>query len=196
MVYGQDLAMDHFAALQLEFRRYRALIERSIAQLDPADLHRSLGEGGNSIAILVQHLAGNLNSRFTDFLIADGEKPWRTRDAEFEAPADEPAEELLAAFNRAWDVVERALDECRAAGDGVLDRDVSIRGVALTVREAWNRSLAHFAYHTGQIVLLARTFVGEPDWESLSIPRGGSAAYAARPDREKGLDGAPDVGSA
>ena len=176
------------AAIRGEYLRYRRLAELAAAQVGDEDLVRRPGPGGNSIAIVMGHLSGNLRSRFTDFLTSDGEKPWRERDREFEDPGMDRAT-LLAAWSDSWGIVERALDEVDAQGPSALERAITIRAQPLSVLEALCRSLAHVAYHTGQIVLLARTIVGD-DWRSLSIPRGGSAAYAANPTRERGPDAA------
>jgi len=167
-------------SILFEYRRYKSLVERAIAQVEDADLYRVLGEDGNSIAILIQHLSGNLKSRFTHFLTEDGEKPWRHRDREFEETQQDRAE-LLLQWNAAWEIV---LGEVGALTDADLSKTVHIRGVDLTVSDALHRSLAHAAYHVGQIVLLARVFVG-PAWESLSIPRGKSEEYNQNPVYEK-----------
>lgn len=179
--------MDALAPIRTEYHRYRRLVELAVEQVDDAALARRLDADGNSIAILLAHLAGNLRSRFTDFLTSDGEKPWRRRDAEFEPPAAARTA-LLAQWHEAWRVVDAALDAVAAAGEAALARTVTIRQQPLTVLEALARSVAHVAYHAGQVVLLARAFAG-PAWRSLSIPRGGSAAYAADPTRERGPDG-------
>lgn len=176
------------AAIRSEYRRYRRLVELAVEQLVEADLHRCLAADGNSVAMLIGHLTGNLQSRFTDFLSSDGEKPWRQRDREFEDPGLQRAQ-LLTAWDTAWGTVERALDEVEAAGPDGLEHNVCIRAQPLSVIEALQRSLAHVAYHAGQIVLLARSFAGQR-WRSLSIPRGGSTAYTANPLRERGPDAA------
>lgn len=152
-----------------EFRRYRALIDGALAQLSDAAINVAPMEGGNSVAMLLAHLAGNLKSRFTDFLTTDGEKTWRDRDGEFASTAYDRT--TIEAESRAgWGVLEATLESLT---DADFTREVTIRGVALTVDEALARSLVHVAYHAGQIVLLAQMQVGE-DWKSLSIPRSGS----------------------
>lgn len=162
-----------------EYRRYRALGEKAIAQVPDDALHRPPAPDSNSIAIIVRHVSGNLRSRFTDFLTSDGEKPWRNRDAEFE---ERPATraELVEMWNTAFGL---AVDQLSALDDDHLARTVRIRGAELTVHEALCRSVAHTAMHTGQVVLLARMFAGDA-WKTLSIPRGQSAAYNARPEGE------------
>lgn len=175
-------------SIRTEYSRYRRMVELALDQVADADLDRRVpgDDVGNTIAVTVGHLTGNLKSRFTDFLTTDGEKPWRQRDREFESPGLD-RDELLQQWAEAWSTVEAALDEVAAAGPNAFARVVTIRQVELTVADALLRSVAHVAYHTGQIVMMARAFAGER-WRTLSIPKGGSAAYAANPDKEKGPD--------
>jgi hypothetical protein len=168
------------AAVRSEYLRYRRLAELAIEQVGDAELHATLGPDENSIAVLLAHLAGNLRSRFTDFLTSDGEKPWRDRDGEFE-PRPAGRGELIERWDEAWAVLLAELD---ALDELDLAREVRIRGQPLTVAAALARSLAHASYHVGQIVLLARHHAG-PRWRSLSIPRGESLRYGANPDRER-----------
>lgn len=155
-----------------EFEHSKKLAERAIAQLDEDLLFRRPAPGANSVAILMRHIAGNLASRFTDFLTTDGEKPWRDREGEFaDPPADRAA--LLAEWEEGWCVLFDVLEELRA---GDLVRTVTIRGEPHTVIRALDRQVAHYGYHVGQIVLLARLLRGDA-WEWLSVPPGGSAAY-------------------
>jgi hypothetical protein len=163
-----------------EYRRYRLLGEGALAQVDDDALNHVPSPDGNSIAMIVRHLSGNFASRFTDFLTEDGEKPWRDRDAEFEV-RDYTRAEVDELWARGWGVLEASLGEL---DDAKLGETVRIRGQSLTVHEALARSLAHAAYHVGQIVLLAR-ITATGDWRSLSIPRGKSAEYNLNPDREK-----------
>jgi hypothetical protein len=166
-------------AIEGEYGRYKSLAEAAVEQLSDDQLQIGLA-GGNSVAIIVQHIAGNLKSRFTDFLTTDGEKPWRDRESEFTKPStDRPT--LLAQWEDGWQSVIAAL---AVLVDGDLDRTVAIRGVPLSVAQALQRSLAHTAYHVGQIVLVARGIRGA-DWRYLSIPPGQSAKYNANPTREK-----------
>ncbi len=178
--------MDALASIRTEYQRYRRQVELALEQVVDADLHRTIDPDGNSIAVLLRHLGGNLRSRFTDFLGSDGEKPWRSRDHEF-ATLPATRAELLAQWNEGWHAVAQALDAVAAAGPDVFARNVMIRQQPLTVIDALLRSVAHTASHAGQIVLLARTFAGAK-WQSLSIPKGGSAAYATNPTREKSPD--------
>lgn len=179
--------MSTVAAIRTEYNRYRHLAELALDQTADADLTRRLDADGNSLAILFAHLSGNLRSRFTDFLRSDGEKPWRQRDREFDERAGDRAA-LLRDWQQAFAVLEAALGEVEAGGEATLQQRVTIRGQPLTVTEALLRSVAHLANHVGQIVLLARTFAGGR-WRSLSIPRGGSDAYARAPTRERGPHG-------
>ncbi len=165
--------------IEAEFVRYRLLGERAMRQLQPDEL-LARTEQGNSIAIIVWHVSGNLESKFTDLLTTDGEKPWRNRDSEFEARDVSPAE-LAEKWERGWGVLFDALAELT---DDDLAAPVTIRGVPFRVDEALLRSLAHLAYHVGQIVLLAKSFRGD-GWEYLSIPPGQSEAYNANPVLEK-----------
>ena len=163
-----------------EFVRYKALAEAAIAQLDEPQLAQQPGAGGNSIATICWHVAGNLASRFTDFLTSDGEKPWRRRDDEF-LPRSVTRAELLAKWEGGWDVLLTTLS---ALDDARLGETVTIRGMALRVDEALHRSLAHAAYHVGQIVLVAKTLRGD-DWRSLSIPLGKSDVVNANPSMQR-----------
>lgn len=165
--------------IEAEFVRYRLLGERAMRQVQPDELH-ARSEDGNSIAIIVWHVSGNLESKFTDLLTTDGEKPWRNRDSEFE-PRDASPAEVAEKWERGWRVLFGALAELT---DDDLAAPVAIRGVPFRVDEALLRSLAHLAYHVGQIVLLAKSFRGD-GWEYLSIPPGQSEAYNANPVLEK-----------
>lgn len=171
---------DVIASIETEFRRYKGLGDGAIQQLTDDELSRAGSEGGNSVAVLVWHLSGNFASRFTDFLTTDGEKPWRRRDEEFDERRV-TREELLAKWNGGWAVLQSAL---AALDDSHLNHAVLVRGVEFTVHEALHRSLAHFSYHVGQMVFLAKSFRGE-SWKTLSIARGASEAYNANPTRER-----------
>jgi len=171
---------DIIGSIEGEYRRYRALGEGAMAQLSDDELARTAGEGGNSIATLIAHLSGNLVSRFTDFLSADGEKPWRDRDQEFLVRPLSRAD-LVETWEKGWHVLFRALVEL---DDARLHDTVTIRGVPHTVHEALHRSLAHASYHVGQMVFLAKALRGG-DWRTLSVPPGGSAEYNRHPTREK-----------
>jgi len=167
-------AMSTILSLRKLFAYYQELGTKAIAQVPDADLVRVLAPEGNSVSLLVKHLAGNMRSRFTDFLTSDGEKPWRDREGEFEGPHATRAA-LMGDWNSGWTCLFAVLD---ALSDADLERIVLIRNEGHSVQEALHRQLAHYAYHVGQIVLLARTFAGA-EWTSLSIPRGGSQAFNA-----------------
>jgi hypothetical protein len=159
-------------SIESEYKRYKALADAAIAQVTDEELVAAAPGGGNSIEMMVRHIAGNLQSRFTDFRTSDGEKPWRNRDEEFEAAAlDRRA--LLEAWETGWKALFGAVSEL---GDGDLAETVTIRRQPLRIDEALHRSLAHAAYHVGQIVFLAKAMRGNA-WRCLSIPRGMSEAF-------------------
>jgi hypothetical protein len=147
-------------------RYYKKLGEGAIAQVTDEQLTAVLDREMNSIAIIVKHISGNMRSRWTDFLTSDGEKPNRNRDMEFEA-APETREALMALWDEGWACFQGALE---ALTDADLTRTVTIRGEAHSVMQAINRQLAHYPYHIGQIVLLAKHFQSDR-WRSLSVPR-------------------------
>jgi Protein of unknown function (DUF1572) len=165
------------------FRNYKKLGERAIDQTSDDDLHRLIDADANSIALVVKHIAGNLRSRFTDFLTADGEKPDRNRDTEFEMPACASRGEMIAWWETGWSAALSALDALRPED---FDRTIYIRGEGLLVLEALNRSVTHTAYHVGQIVFLAKHFAGAR-WQSLSIPKGQSAQAMKGDFKSKGI---------
>jgi hypothetical protein len=160
-----------------ELRRLKALADKAMAQVDDDGFFAALGQDENSIALVVKHMAGNLRSRFRDFLTSDGEKPDRNRDAEFETAPTDTRAALLAAWEEGWQIL---FDALAPLGEADLTRVVTIRGEPLSVFQAVGRQLTHYAYHVGQIVLLARHWAG-PEWSSLSIPRGKSADFNRRP---------------
>jgi len=156
------------------FRMYRSLGEQAMAQVpSDADFGTMLDPDSNSIAVIVQHLAGNLRSRYRDFLTTDGEKADRDRDGEFEAPGSVTRADVLRIWEDGWAVAFAALSALTPAD---LDKTVTIRGEAFLVVEALNRSVTHTAYHVGQIVYLARHFTSG-HWTTLSIPKGKSAEF-------------------
>jgi len=170
------MTVDDFRAAYLRdiartYRNYKALGERAIAQVTDDDLHKVLDPESNSIAIIARHLAGNLISRFTDFLTTDGEKPSRNRDAEFEMPEFVSRAQVLESWEAGWAAALTAID---ALTPGDLDQTIFIRAEPFLVVESLNRLATHAAYHVGQIVFLAKHFAG-PKWTSLSIPKNQSA---------------------
>jgi hypothetical protein len=163
--------MTHFTTSCLEeslarFRDYKKLAEGAMAQATDEQLFAALDPEANSIAIIVKHMAGNMRSRWTDFLSSDGEKPDRHRDTEFEDPP-QTREALMALWQAGWDCVFHALEPLSEAD---LGRSVTIRGEAHSVMQAISRQIAHYACHVGQIVLLAKHYQ-HSQWRSLSIPR-------------------------
>jgi hypothetical protein len=157
------------------FRQYKGLADRAMAQVTDEQLFLALGAEENSIAIVVKHIAGNMRSRWTDFLTTDGEKLERNRDREFEQPAATRAD-LLEDWERGWAALLGALE---SLSDADLGRTVRIRGEAHSVMQAINRQVAHYAMHVGQIVLLAKHHAGAT-WHTLSVPRGKSAEFNRR----------------
>lgn len=171
---------DIIQSIRDEFVRYKELAERAMQQLPEADLSKPGPNGGSSIATICWHISGNLQSRFTDFLESDGEKPWRAREEEF-LPRTVTRDELLAKWAVGWDVLLQTL---ATLDDGHLRRTVTIRAQPLRVDEALHRLLAHASYHVGQIVYLAKAMRGS-QWTYLSIPPAGTTAYNQAPDRER-----------
>src|SRR3954451_12370147 len=154
------------------FHYYKKLAERAMDQVTDDQLFALLDDESNSIAVIVKHMAGNMRSRWTDFLTSDGEKPDRDRDSEFTDPPD-TREALLAAWEQGWSLVFQALEPL---SDDDLGRTVTIRGEAHSVMQAVNRQVAHYANHVGQIVLLAKHFAGA-NWHSLTIPKNRSGEF-------------------
>lgn len=155
------------------FNNYRALAEKSFAQLSDDKQYQYVPDAeSNSIAIIIKHIAGNMISRWTDFLTTDGEKATRNRDAEF-IKGQESKEALIAFWNNGWKVF---MDTLHSLIEEDLLKMVTIRGEDLTVAQALNRQTAHYAYHVGQIVFLAK-HIKNTDWNSLSIPKNKSAEH-------------------
>ncbi len=164
--------MSTIETIAKRFISYRELGEKAINQLDDKQIHWKHNENDNTIYIIVKHLHGNMLSRFTDFLVSDGEKPWRKRDDEFE---DDQADKnrLFTLWNDGWNCLIHTLDTLT---DQDLQKIIVIRGEKLTVMDALIRQVAHYASHVGQIVYIAKTIKGS-DWQNLSVPRGGSGKY-------------------
>jgi len=157
------------------FRYYKGLVERALEQLSDEQLLTVLDGEANSIAVIVKHMTGNMRSRFTDFLTSDGEKASRDRDAEFEDPPL-TREALMALWEEGWRCVFSALEPL--SGED-LRRTITIRGEAHSVMQAIHRQVAHYAYHCGQVVLLAKHFKSG-EWKTLSIPRRQSGEFNRR----------------
>jgi uncharacterized damage-inducible protein DinB len=168
-----DAAAHYLQDMTVQFRKLKDLADKAITQLPDEELFASTGDESNSIAIVMRHVAGNLRSRFTDFLTTDGEKPDRKRDGEFEMPPGTSRETLAADWEAGFARLETALAQLTPAD---LLREVAIRGERHTVVQALNRALAHLGYHVGQIVGFARQHRGA-NWRTLSIPRGQSDSF-------------------
>lgn len=165
--YGKE-----FAAA---FAYNKRLAEQAAAQLNDEQLHAALDEQSNSVAVVMKHVAGNLRSRWTDFLSSDGEKPWRDRDAEFvDSFADR--QELMDCWEAGWSAVFASLDSLKNSD---FDKLITIRGEKLSVPLAIGRSLSHTGYHVGQIVMISRTLAGDA-WQTLTIARGQSQQHNTR----------------
>ena len=154
------------------FAYYKSLGENAMAQTNDESLFWTPDEKSNSIAVIIKHLHGNMLSRWTDFLTTDGEKPWRNRDNEFEEAKD-TKDHLMNLWNEGWACLFNAL---QSLNEDDLQKIVYIRNMGQTAEDAIMRQLAHYAYHVGQIVYLAR-LTNKGDWKSLSIPKGGSISY-------------------
>lgn len=162
------------------FKEYKSLGEKTFDQLDDEAVHVQPNEASNSIAVIIQHLHGNMLSRWTNFLTEDGEKIWRQRDDEFE-PHSFSKQELLDKWNEGWKVF---LDTLESLTPGDLSKTITIRSQPLNVVDAINRQLAHYSYHVGQIVYLGR-WIKNGDWKSLSIPKGGSNAFNEKMEQSR-----------
>ena len=163
----------YLADIRRTYRNYRAIAEGAIAQVSDAGLTTTLDADGNSIEVVMHHVAGTLRSRFARFLTQAGETPERDRDGEFEPRQEMDRVSLMAEWHAAWDMVLGELDSLTPHD---LERTVHIRGEAFAVVEALQRSVTHTAYHVGQIVLLAKHLAGAT-WISLSIPKGQAARF-------------------
>jgi uncharacterized damage-inducible protein DinB len=157
------------ADLRHEFRRHKDLADRAMAHLDDQDLFRRPAAHVNPVALIVKHLAGNLASRWTDFLASDGDKPSRDRDGEFLLTEQDTRANLLAAWERGWKAL---FDTLESLGEADLDKPVKIRGETHSARQALLRGLSHAAYHTGQILYLVRLWRPDSPW--LTVPPGQS----------------------
>jgi Protein of unknown function (DUF1572) len=157
------------------FRAYKKLAENAIAQIKDDEFFVTLDAEANSIALIMKHIAGNLMSRWTDFLTSDGEKPDRNRDMEFVIESGNSKEALLAYWDRGWQTLFSALEPLKPND---FEKTVKIRGEEHSIVQAINRQLTHYSYHIGQIVFLAKHFRSE-EWKSLSVPRNRSAEFNA-----------------
>jgi Protein of unknown function (DUF1572) len=168
-----DAAVHYLEEGRRQMRGHKRLAEGAMAQLKDEELFITLDPESNSVAVIVKHMAGNMRSRFTDFLTSDGEKPDRFRDQEFELNPSTTRAELMKRWEDGWAQVFAAIESLKP--EDVM-RTVTIRGEPHTVLQAVNRQIAHYAYHTGQIVFLSK-HIRSIGWKTLSIPRGKSENY-------------------
>lgn len=164
--------MSYLKSALRQFQYYKLLGEKAMLQLEDEQLFFQPNEDTNSIAIIIQHLWGNMMSRWTDFKTTDGEKPWRFRDAEFEIHKMDKAE-LMQKWNEGWDCLFAAIDSTIEEELGDI---IYIRNEGHTIMEAFNRQIAHYSYHVGQIVFMAK-LLSKNEWQSLSIPRNKSNEF-------------------
>jgi hypothetical protein len=163
---------DSLAVLHL----WKSLADKALAQVKNDEFHRKLDAESNSIAVIVKHMAGNMRSRWHDFLTSDGEKPDRHRDTEFEMPEELSRQQVIELWERGWKYVFDALGSLT---DADLNRTVYIRGEPHSVMQAINRQVAHYANHIGQIIFLAKHFRSS-EWKAVTIPRGKSEEFLRR----------------
>jgi Protein of unknown function (DUF1572) len=168
-----DVAAHYLEEAARQLRGHKRMGEGAIAQLSDEELFHCIDAESNSVAIVVKHIAGNMRSRFTDFLTADGEKPNRHRDTEFILDSDTTRADVINCWEQGWKTVFDALGSLRPED---VTRTVTIRNEPHTVLQAINRQIAHYAQHIGQIVFLAKHLKG-PEWTTLSIPRGKSEEF-------------------
>ena len=169
---SNDVVKDYLSDAISSFRSYKKLADNAIAQLKEDELFVTIDDEANSVAIVMKHMAGNMLSRWTDFLTSDGEKPNRNRDMEFVIESKNKAE-LLSYWESGWQCVFAAVEPLQVDD---FEKLVTIRGQEHSIVQAINRQLTHYAYHIGQIVFLAKHFRSS-EWKSLSIPRNKSAAF-------------------
>jgi Protein of unknown function (DUF1572) len=182
----EEIATHYLEEVRRQFRGHKRLAEGAIAQLKDEELFIALDSESNSIAVLVKHLAGNMRSRFTDFLTTDGEKPDRDRDREFEMNSATTRSDVMKWWEEGWARVFAAVDALKPED---IMRTVTIRGEPHSVLQAINRQVAHYAQHTGQIVFLAK-HLRSSDWKTLSVPRGQSREFNAKAQNQKYEKGA------
>ncbi|HEV2395576.1 MAG TPA: DUF1572 family protein [Candidatus Sulfotelmatobacter sp.] len=174
-----DTATHYLEEARRQLRGHKRMGESAMTQLKDEDFFVALDPEANSVAVLVKHIAGNMRSRFTDFLTTDGEKPHRFRDREFEIRPSTTRVEVMSWWEEGWTCVFSAIDALKP--EDVM-RTVTIRGEPHTVLQAINRQIAHYAQHIGQMVFLAK-HLRSSDWKTLSIPRGKSEDYKSAPPK-------------
>ena len=170
---SDSLAAHYLDEARRQFLGHKRLAEGAFAQLRDEEFFVAIDGEANSIATLVKHIAGNARSRFTDFLTTDGEKPDRHRDQEFELSANTTRAEVMRWWEDGWGIVFSTIESLKPED---VERPVTVRGQPHTVLQAINRQIAHYAYHVGQIVFLAK-HLRSRDWKSLSVPKGKSEEF-------------------
>lgn len=182
-----SIAAHYLDEIRRQLRGHKRMAEGALSQLNDTDLFVTLDSESNSVAILIKHIAGNMRSRFTDFLTTDGEKPDRHRDQEFELSGQPTRDDLMRRWEQGWVVVFTTLDSLKPND---LLRTVYIREEPHTVMQALNRALAHYAFHMGQIVFLAK-HLRSTEWQTLSVPRGKSEEFNRKFIEERRRSGNP-----
>ena len=172
---SEAIVQNYFDDSLKALHAYKKLAEKAIAQLKDEEFFVRLDEESNSVAVIMKHMAGNMFSRWTDFLTSDGEKPNRNRDMEFVIESQTTKDDVIDYWERGWKCVFEALEPLRPED---FEKKVMIRGEEHTIIQAINRQLMHYAYHVGQIVFLAKHF-RSAEWSSLSVPRNKSAEFNA-----------------
>lgn len=185
--------LDYLADSIQSFRNYKKLADRAIEQVGDEDFFAVIDRESNSIAVIIKHIAGNLHSRWRDFLTTDGEKPERDRDSEFELVNDN-RESLMAFWETGWKILFNALEPL---SEDDFSKTITIRGEPHSVIEAINRQLTHYSYHVGQIVFLAK-HLRSTNWKTLSVPRNRSAEYNRHlsEQQERGIEKSDRIGTA
>ena len=173
---SEAIVQNYFEDAIGSFKSYKKLADKAIAQLKDEEFFVSLDEEANSVAVIMKHMAGNMFSRWTDFLTSDGEKPNRNRDMEFVIEANTTKDDVLNYWERGWACVFAAVEPLKPED---FEKTVMIRGEPHTIVQAINRQMTHYAYHIGQIVFLAKHF-RSTEWNSLSVPRNKSAEFNAK----------------
>ncbi|HZN06499.1 MAG TPA: DUF1572 family protein [Pyrinomonadaceae bacterium] len=170
---SEAIVQNYFEDAVSALKAYKKMADKAIAQMNDDELFVTLDEESNSVAVIMKHMAGNMFSRWTDFLTSDGEKPNRNRDMEFVIEANTTKQDVLDYWERGWACVFAAIEPLTLED---FEKTVMIRGEKHTIVQAINRQLMHYAYHIGQIVYLAKHF-RSTEWSSLSIPRNKSAEF-------------------
>ena len=176
-----DVGTTFLASAIKRLAYYKELGDKTLQILNEADLHFTPAADNNSIAVIIQHMHGNMLSRWTNFLSSDGEKEWRRRDAEFEEQ-NLNRQQIIDHWEEGWKCF---LDALHSLTVNDLEKNIVIRGESLTVTDAINRQLAHYPYHIGQMILIAK-MIKKHNWENLSIPKGQSIAFNKSPEGYRG----------